>query len=61
MSHSGGTYDTLHECPLCGAEIEAPVERKTDAAGSPMGPKSPNVELVVCPNCNEVIDGFRAH
>lgn len=61
MSRTGGTYDTPHECPLCGSEIQDPVARETNTAGSPMGPKSPDVELVVCPDCDEVIDGFCAH
>jgi len=60
MSRTGRAYDGGHDCPLCGAELSG-VRRRTDSATSPMGPKSPAVEVVECPNCGEVIDGFRSH
>jgi len=60
MSRTGRAYDTQHDCPLCGAELTG-VHRRTESASSPMGPKSPAVEVVVCPDCEAVIDGFRSH
>jgi predicted RNA-binding Zn-ribbon protein involved in translation (DUF1610 family) len=55
------TTTTPTECPQCGAALRSPLGRTTDSAGSPVGPKSPAVEFVVCPDCEGVIDGFRAH
>jgi hypothetical protein len=51
----------MEECPNCGGDLSGPLRREsTDTRTSPGG-KSPPSELVTCPDCNEVVDGFSPH
>ena len=61
MSRTGRPPESTFECPVCGSAVRAPVEREFEAAPSPVGPKSPTVERVVCPDCEATVDGFRPH
>lgn len=51
----------MNECPFCGSDLQSrPGTRPTRQDGQP-GAKSTENELVSCPDCDEVIDGFSAH
>jgi len=52
---------TMNECPYCGSELNGAVRREPKRSGQPAGQKSTTAELVSCPECDEVIDGFTAH
>jgi hypothetical protein len=51
----------MQECPYCGSNLNGPVGRDTTRNGDATGGKSPSSELVSCPDCDEVIDGFTPH
>jgi len=51
----------MNECPYCGSELNGAVRREPKRSGQPAGQKSTTAELVSCPECDEVIDGFTAH
>jgi hypothetical protein len=53
--------DTMQECPYCGSNLNGPVGMNTKRNSPATGGKSTNSELVSCPDCDEVIDGFAAH
>lgn len=53
--------DTMEECPYCAADLNGPTHRITNRTDADPGRKSPGQELVSCPNCGGVIDGFTAH
>jgi DNA-directed RNA polymerase subunit RPC12/RpoP len=49
------------ECPHCGSDLNRPTSSQTLRNGDPLGDKSTGSELVSCPDCDSVIDGFTAH
>ena len=51
----------MNECPHCGSDLSRRTNSKTLRNGDPLGGKSPGAELVSCPDCDGVIDGFSAH
>ncbi len=51
----------MEECPYCGSELNGAVQRTPIRAGPSAGHKSTEAELVSCPDCDEVIDGFTPH
>lgn len=51
----------MYECPYCGSDLNGSTrQRETRGQGEP-GRKSTAAELVSCPDCDGVIDGFSAH
>lgn len=53
--------DTMEECPYCGSELNGTANVHQTRSGQPVGRKSTGSDLVSCPDCDEVIDGFSAH
>lgn len=49
------------ECPHCGSELNRQAKTQTRRNDKPLGGKSTGSELVSCPDCDEMIDGFTAH
>jgi len=49
------------ECPFCGSDLDSQPGTRETRQGDPVGGKSTEKELVSCPDCDEVIDGFTAH
>ncbi|WP_435178086.1 hypothetical protein [Halorussus sp. AFM4] len=49
------------ECPHCGSDLNRRTNSRQRRSGDPLGGKSTGSELVSCPDCDEVIDGFTAH
>ncbi|WP_166035418.1 hypothetical protein [Halorussus pelagicus] len=49
------------ECPHCGSDLNRDAKTQTQRNGEPLGSKSTGSELVSCPDCDEMIDGFTAH
>jgi uncharacterized protein with PIN domain len=52
---------TMKECPYCGSELNGAVSREEKRSGPPAGHKSTSAQLVSCPDCDGVIDGFTPH
>lgn len=53
--------ETMNDCPYCGFELNRPTHRVENRTNPGPGGKSTGSELVTCPDCGEVIDGFSAH
>ena len=51
----------MDACPYCQFELNGPANRQTRRNDVETGGKSTGDELVTCPNCGGVIDGFAAH
>ncbi|WP_168216290.1 hypothetical protein [Halorussus halobius] len=51
----------MMECPHCGSELNRRTNSRTHRNGDPLGGKSTGSELVACPDCDGMIDGFTAH
>ena len=51
----------MHDCPSCGFELNRPTRRVESRTNASPGGKSTGAELVTCPDCGAVIDGFSAH
>jgi len=51
----------MNDCPYCGFELNRPTRRIESRTNPGPGGKSTGAELVTCPDCGEVIDGFSAH
>jgi len=48
-------------CPHCGADLQRSTHRNQRRTDSGVGRKSLGHELVSCPECGGVVDGFSAH
>ena len=53
--------ETMNDCPYCGFELNRPTHRVESRTNAGPGAKSTGAELINCPDCGEVIDGFSAH
>ncbi len=51
----------MQECPYCNSDLRRGGQSQTTRTGDPTGHKSTGTELVSCPDCGNVIDGFTAH
>jgi len=51
----------MEECPHCGFELNRATHRVVSRTNAAPGGKSTGTELVTCPECGAVIDGFSAH
>jgi len=51
----------MYDCPTCGFEMNRPTRRVERRTNSSPGRKSTGVELVACPECGQIIDGFTPH
>ena len=51
----------MEECPYCHFDLSRGGNSLTTRSGDPIGAKSTGTELVSCPDCDGVIDGFTAH
>jgi hypothetical protein len=51
----------MNECPCCAADLQRGTHRKENRTDGGSGGKSLGDELVACPECGGVIDGFTAH
>lgn len=51
----------MQECPFCGSDLIGDTGVQQTRGGDPLGSKSTGSDLVSCPDCDEVIDGFTAH
>ena len=51
----------MNQCPYCSSDLRRLGTRQTTRSGDPIGNKSTGTELVSCPDCGGVIDGFTAH
>ena len=52
---------TMYDCPNCGFELNRPTRRVESRTNAIPGGKSTGAELVACPDCGQIIDGFSAH
>lgn len=64
MPHVGG--ERMNECPYCSSELKGigGVSRTREGSsndGAAPGGKNTGAELVSCPDCGEVIDGYTPH
>lgn len=53
--------EPMYECPYCGSELNRPTRRVPSRTPAGPGRKSTGNELVTCPDCSGVIDGFSFH
>lgn len=51
----------MRSCPCCGASLQAPPQRERKRTDAEPGRKNTGHELIHCPDCERVIDGFTAH
>lgn len=51
----------MDECPYCQFELNRPTHRRLSRGDATPGQKSHGQELVSCPDCGGIIDGFSAH
>lgn len=51
----------MNECPYCQFELNRPAHRRNNRTNATPGRKSSGQELVVCPDCGGIIDGFTDH
>jgi uncharacterized Zn finger protein len=52
----------MEECPYCGSDLMGSAGVRKTRGGDPLGGgKTHGSALVSCPDCGEVIDGFKAH
>lgn len=51
----------MNDCPYCGFELNRPTHRVESRTNHSPGGKSTGAEMVTCPDCGEVIDGFSSH
>jgi len=51
----------MQECPYCGSDLHGRAGIQETRGGNPLGRKSTGSELVSCPDCGGVIDGFASH
>lgn len=51
----------MEECPYCGSDLNGRTNIQTTRAGDPLGGKSTGTEMISCPDCDGVIDGFTSH
>jgi predicted RNA-binding Zn-ribbon protein involved in translation (DUF1610 family) len=51
----------MEECPYCGSDLIGAAGVRKERGGDPLGSKTTGSALVSCPDCGEVIDGFKAH
>lgn len=51
----------MQECPYCSSDLDGPASIESKRGGNPIGRKSTGSELVSCPDCGGVIDGFTSH
>ncbi|MEF8831303.1 MAG: hypothetical protein V5A23_07185 [Halobacteriales archaeon] len=51
----------MRECPYCGSDLKGSANVSKKRGGDPLGGKTRHTALVSCPDCGEVIDGFKAH
>jgi len=51
----------MQECPYCGSDLNGSVRLTPTRTGETPGSKSTKSELVTCPDCDEIIDGFTPH
>lgn len=51
----------MYECPYCHSDLSRPASRQTNRTDAIPGSKTTGAELVNCPDCGRVIDGFSAH
>jgi endogenous inhibitor of DNA gyrase (YacG/DUF329 family) len=51
----------MRECPHCGSELERPASTRSERGDADPGGKSTETEVVNCPDCDRVIDGFTPH
>jgi len=51
----------MKECPYCGSALIGSTTVRTTRGGKPLGGKSTGTNLVSCPDCGGVIDGFASH
>lgn len=49
------------ECPYCGSNLNGSTHQQESRGRGAPGRKSTGNELVSCPDCDGVIDGFSAH
>lgn len=53
--------DGMQDCYYCGHELNGPTARQTTRSNTNPGQKSTGMEIVTCPDCGRVIDGFSEH
>lgn len=51
----------MKECPYCGSELQGRASIQPRRSGTEVGRKSTGSELVSCPDCDGIIDGFTSH
>lgn len=51
----------MEDCYYCGHELNGPTARQTNRSNANPGHKSTGMEIVTCPDCGRVIDGFSDH
>lgn len=52
---------SMLECPYCSSDLDRRGSYQTTRSTGTLGRKSTGSELVSCPDCDNVIDGFSAH
>lgn len=53
--------ERMQECPYCSYNLNGLTRRKITRTNEDPGGKSTGNELVTCPDCDGVIDGFTSH
>lgn len=51
----------MEECPYCASDLMGSASVRKTRGDDPLGGKSTGTALVSCPDCGEIIDGFKAH
>lgn len=51
----------MQACPYCDAELNGPTHRFQNRATADPSASRSEQELVACPDCGGVIDGFSSH
>ncbi|MFB6136017.1 MAG: hypothetical protein ABEJ04_04590 [Halobacteriaceae archaeon] len=51
----------MEDCPHCGSGLQGSVRMESTRNETEVGGKSRQTDLVTCPDCGQVIDGFTEH
>ncbi|MFC7046304.1 hypothetical protein ACFQH6_13595 [Halobacteriaceae archaeon GCM10025711] len=51
----------MEQCPYCGSDLIGSTNVQPRRPDGDLGSKTTGAELVTCPDCGNVIDGFTSH
>lgn len=51
----------MDNCPYCEATLNSPPTRERNRVNQKPGYRTTGIELIFCPECSRIIDGFTDH